>query len=459
MPARYSRYIPALSLTGDFIILNLFFVVGFCMGKDLESCFQPIYILFYSYLNLAWLILVFAFGAHKTNRNTQKKSILFAYIRIIVFFFFLFLMFFQLTPLEYYSREFIRYLFPLFFITLMIWKFGLYYAFLLYRSWGYNFRNVVILGYSEGTRALADFFHTNKWHGYRFMGFFDDKADGSKHIIGDWTALKAFFEKNLIHEVYIAWDKVPAAQMSSIAEMIAEYPVKMRIVPELGDFSYKTAELVHYGSLPVIQIHPGPLSYWNNRIIKRFFDVLLSLIVIVGLLSWMIPLLYLCSLFGSRRGVFFRQDRTALDGRVFSCIKFRSMYPNKEADEVQATDNDHRVTAIGRFLRKYSLDELPQFFNVLLGQMSVVGPRPHMLKHTEAYRKLVKRFMLRHTVKPGITGLAQVNGYRGEIKNNHDIQNRFKHDVKYIETWSFNLDIKIIFITLWLILTGKLWAY
>ncbi len=459
MPARYSRYIPVLSLTGDFIILNLFFVVGFCLGKDLESCSQPIYILFYSYLNLMWLILVFAFGAHKTNRNTQKKSILFSYIRIIVFFFFLFLMFFQLTPLNYYPREFIRYLFPLFFITLMVWKFGLYYAFLLYRRWGYNFRNVVILGHSDVTRALADYFQNNKWHGYRFLGFFDEEADQDNGILGDWSAISDFFENNPVHEVYIAWDKVPAAQMLSIAETISAYPVKMRIVPELGNFSYKMAELVHYGAQPVIQIHPGPLSYWNNRIIKRLFDVFLALIVIVGILSWMIPLLYLMSLFGSRHGVFFRQDRTALDGRVFSCIKFRSMCPSKQADEVQATENDHRVTTLGRFLRKFSLDELPQFFNVLLGQMSVVGPRPHMLKHTEEYRKLVKRFMLRHTVKPGITGLAQVNGYRGEIKSDEDIQNRFRHDVKYIETWSFNLDLKIIFVTIWLILRGKLWAY
>ncbi len=459
MPARYSRYISVLSLTGDFIILNLFFVVGFCMGENLESCFQPIYILFFSYLNLMWLILVFAFGAHKTNRNTQKKSILFSYIRIIVFFFFLFLMFFQLTPLEYYSREFIRYLFPLYFLTLMIWKFGLYYAFLFYRRWGYNFRNVVILGHSDVTRALAHYFQTNKWHGYRFLGFFDDHTKEGGQVIGNWSDLNDFFDNNSVHEVYVAWDKVPAAQMSSIAETISEYPVKMRIVPELGNFSYKTAELVHYEALPVIQIHPGPLSYWNNRIIKRLFDVFLSLIVIVGILSWMIPLLYIISLFGSRQGIIFRQDRTALDGRIFSCIKFRSMCPNKQADKVQATENDHRVTPIGRFLRKFSLDELPQFFNVLLGQMSVVGPRPHMLKHTEEYRKLVKRFMLRHTVKPGITGLAQVNGFRGEIKKDEDIQNRFKYDVKYIENWSFNLDLKIIFVTIWLILTGRLWAY
>ncbi len=429
------------------------------MARSTEFCLQPIYIMFFSYLNLCWLILVFSFGAHKTNRNTQKKSILFTYIRIIVFFFFFFLMFFQLTPMEYYSRDFIRYLFPMFFLSLITLKFGLYYAFLLYRRWGFNFRNVIIIGFSENTDKLANYFINNKWHGYRFLGFFDENNKGNIQIIGNLSGLKSFFEKNHVHEVYIASEKIPSPQMAEVVETISNYPIKMRIVPELGDFSYKSTELVSYGALPVIQIHPGPLSYWHNRFVKRIFDIVLSLIIIVGILSWMTPILYIISLFGLQEGVFFKQARTALDGKTFTCIKFRSMRKNNLAHVQQATENDDRVTPVGRFLRKFSLDELPQFFNVLAGQMSVVGPRPHMLKHTEEYRNLVKRFMLRHTVKPGITGLAQVNGYRGEIKNDEDIKNRFRFDVRYIETWSFNLDIKIIFITMWLILRGKLWAY
>ena len=429
------------------------------MLHSTEFCLQPIFILFFSYLNICWLILVFSFGAHKTNRNTKKKSILFTYIRIIVFFFFFFLMFFQLTSLDYYPRDFIKYLFPMFFAALMVLKFGIYYVFLLYRRWGFNFRNVIIIGQTESTIKLADFFINNKWHGYRFLGFFDKNSKGDKHIIGHWSGLKSFFENNHVHEVYLAGEKIPSSQISEIVETISDYPVKMRIVPELGDFSYKSTELVNYGALPVIQIHPGPQSYWYNQLIKRTFDVFLSLMVIAGILSWMVPLLYLVSIFGSREGVFFRQARTALDGRTFTCIKFRSMRKNNLAHVQQATKNDDRVTPVGRFLRKFSLDELPQFFNVLLGQMSVVGPRPHMLKHTDEYRQLVRRFMLRHTVKPGITGLAQVNGYRGEIKNDEDIKNRFKFDVRYIENWSFNLDVKIIFVTMWLILRGKLWAY
>ena len=457
MPARFSRFIPIISLTGDFILLNFFFVLGFCISTEQALCLDPIYLLFFIYLNVAWLILVFVFGANKINRNTQKKSILFSYIRIIVFYFFLFLMFFQLTPLDYYPRGFIRYLFPGFFVALMVFKFGLYYLFLLYRRWGFNFRNVIILGHNDATKKLAEYFRTNKWHGYRFLGFFDGKK--KKEVIGDYSALKDFLESNQVHEIYIAAHGIPQSMLQDITETIAEFPIKTRLVPELGNFSYKSTELIQYGTTPVIMVHPGPLSYWYNQLIKRIFDIVLSLMVIVMLLSWMIPLIYLLSLFGSRGGVFFKQRRTAMDGKEFTCFKFRSMRRNADADRLQATKNDHRVTPLGRFLRKYSLDELPQFFNVLAGQMSVVGPRPHMLKHTEEYRKLVKRFMLRHTVKPGITGFAQVNGYRGEIKSQADIKNRFKYDVSYIENWSFNLDIKIIFITVWLIFRGKLWAY
>jgi putative colanic acid biosysnthesis UDP-glucose lipid carrier transferase len=247
--------------------------------------------------------------------------------------------------------------------------------------------------------------------------------------------------------------------MSKITDIISEHPVKVRIVPDLGNFSYKSAELISYGSIPVLQVHPGPLSYWYNRLIKRAFDVVLSLLMIILVLSWMTPLLYLLSLFGSRDGVFFRQRRTCSDGGEFICLKYRTMHKNNEADIKRASKNDNRITPVGKFLRKFSLDELPQFINVLKGEMSVVGPRPHMLKHTWQYRKLIKRFMLRHTVKPGITGLAQINGYRGEIRKLSELKNRVEYDVNYIESWSFNLDLKIILLTTWVIFRGQAKAY
>ena len=459
MPSRYSRYIQTVSIIGDFFILNLLFVIGFYFYDKTGQWLSPVYVPFYAYLNFAWLILLIAFGANKIDRNTTRKSIFFVYTRIIVFFFFLFLLYFQATPLSYYPRPVIKYLFILFFLFLIAWKFLLYYAFYLYRKKGYNYRNVVILGFSLATRGLRDYFITNKWHGYRFLGFFSDQKDLTNNVVGSWDDLREFIDHNHIDEIYLALNCIPKEALNEISGIISGYPIKVRIIPDMGIFSFKSAELINYGSVPVVQIHLGPLGYWYNRLIKRIFDVIMALLVIVFVLSWMSIILYFISRLSSRESVFFLQRRTGSDNHVYTCIKYRTMRKNEEADLKQAQKDDERVTGAGRFLRKFSLDELPQFINVLLGEMSVVGPRPHMLKHTEEYRRLIKRFMLRHTVKPGITGLAQVNGFRGEIRQLSDLEHRVENDVYYIENWSVNLDVRIIFLTFWVIIKGQKRAY
>lgn len=180
---------------------------------------------------------------------------------------------------------------------------------------------------------------------------------------------------------------------------------------------------------------------------KRLFDVLFAAFVLLLLLSWLVPLLALLIKRESKGPVFFRQLRTGKDGVPFHCLKFRSMFLNTEADDKQATRADSRITRIGAFLRKTSLDELPQFINVLRGEMSIVGPRPHMLKHTEIYSKTIHQFMDRHTVMPGITGLAQVTGYRGDTSEPDAMAKRVDKDIHYVRNWSFQLDIKIIALT------------
>jgi lipopolysaccharide/colanic/teichoic acid biosynthesis glycosyltransferase len=192
---------------------------------------------------------------------------------------------------------------------------------------------------------------------------------------------------------------------------------------------------------------------------KRIFDIVFALLIIIFVLSWVTGILYILSLFNGREGVFFKQKRTGTDGKVFTCFKFRTMRRNPDADLQKAVANDKRVMPVGRLLRKTGLDELPQFINVLLGQMSVVGPRPHMLKHTEQYRKMVRKFMMRHTVKPGITGLAQVRGFRGEIRKISELKQRVQLDVSYIENWSFMLDVRIVFLTVVNFFRGQEKAY
>jgi putative colanic acid biosynthesis UDP-glucose lipid carrier transferase len=192
----------------------------------------------------------------------------------------------------------------------------------------------------------------------------------------------------------------------------------------------------------------------SNAIKKRAFDIAFSLFVIIFVLSWLIPLMAILIKLSSRGPVFFVQQRSGKDNKPFKCYKFRSLAVNADAHEKQVTRGDARITRLGRFLRKSNLDELPQFFNVLMGSMSIVGPRPHMLRHTEMYSKVLGQYMIRHFVKPGVTGWAQVNGFRGEIKKEDQLRQRIEHDIWYLEHWSLWLDLRIIFLTVFVTIKG-----
>jgi len=211
--------------------------------------------------------------------------------------------------------------------------------------------------------------------------------------------------------------------------------------------------------MPVLSLRREPLEDLGNQIRRRIFDVVVSLLVVVFVLSWMVPLVGLAILLESRGPVFFVQARSGKNNRSFPCLKFRSMVKNNSAEHRQATRNDSRVTRVGRFLRRTSIDEFPQFLNVLKGDMSIVGPRPHMLKHTSDYSELLDQFMIRQFVKPGITGWAQVNGYRGETRDLIQMQRRIEHDIWYLENWSLWLDVRIVFMTVFNLFRREANAY
>jgi putative colanic acid biosynthesis UDP-glucose lipid carrier transferase len=199
--------------------------------------------------------------------------------------------------------------------------------------------------------------------------------------------------------------------------------------------------------IPVISLRKEPLEDLGNRIKKRIFDIVVSAMVIVFVLSWLIPLVSLLIWLESRGPVFFAQPRTGKNNKSFLCLKFRSMKTNNAAQAKQATKNDDRITKVGKFLRRTSLDEFPQFINVFRGEMSLVGPRPHMLQHTDQYSRIIGQYMVRQFLKPGITGWAQVNGFRGETKAVEQMEKRVEHDLWYLENWNLFLDMKIIFMT------------
>lgn len=455
MATGYSRYIPMISLAGDLLLLFIFFIVGFL--HYYHSGFpDEKYILFFLYLMAMWTTLYYIFGGNEISRHTHKFLILTTYVKIIVFFFFLFLMYFQVTELAYYPRDSIKFLFPVFFFCIITWKFILYFTLLYYRKKGFNYRNVISMGDSPDLRQLISFLIQDRWHGYRYLGNVSLQPSGqSSQDLGKFADLPHLMKSLQVDDIFISADEMNEDTRQQLAEWLIVYPAGLNIVPDLGAFSFQNLELINFGNTPVLQIHPGPLSLWYNKWIKRLFDLIFSIGVIIFLLSWLIPLLWVIDLLTDRQGVFFTQERTSILHRSFTIIKFRSMYQNGDADLRQAKKDDDRITPLGRLLRKTCVDELPQFINVLLGDMSVVGPRPHMIRHTEDYQKVVQSFMLRHTVKPGVTGLAQCKGYRGEIRSKEEIKKRVEHDIAYIRHWSLSLDLRIILMTILVIIRGK----
>jgi Undecaprenyl-phosphate glucose phosphotransferase len=330
-----------------------------------------------------------------------------------------------------------------------------FYIITYYRDKLFSFKTTIIIGFGENAQAVASFIQNYPQLGYKFMGYLHDKTYLSGDIIGRTTDLVSISENIHIDEIYYSVADAPNVDIDALAEFADSRVIRLKIIPDFRNFTNKNFVMEVLEGIPIISFRNLPLDDPFNRFVKRSFDILFSGVVVVFLLSWLVPLLSLLIKMESPGPLFFKQKRTGKDNQDFWCLKFRSMRVNTESDAKQATKGDSRITKIGKFMRKTSIDELPQFINVLIGHMSVVGPRPHMLKHTEEYSRIINKYMVRHFVKPGITGLAQVKGYRGETTDPSKMQGRVKYDIFYIENWSFLLDIKIIILTVLNVLKGE----
>jgi putative colanic acid biosynthesis UDP-glucose lipid carrier transferase len=270
--------------------------------------------------------------------------------------------------------------------------------------------------------------------------------------------LTKFVLENNVDEIYCSLNEITNEQLKDLVDFADDHRKTIKFIPDTKEIFSKSLKMEYYEVFPVLSLQKTLLHDPLTKAFKRGFDIVFSIIVIVGLLSWLVPLLAILIKAESRGPIFFKQGRPGMDEKEFFCYKFRSMQINKTTEK-EASKNDPRVTRIGRILRKTSIDEMPQFLNVLLGDMSVVGPRPHLWSQNKIYGSKIKKYMVRHYVKPGITGLAQVRGFRGEIETDEDMINRIKYDVFYIENWSLLLDIKIIVQTVINIFKGEEKAY
>lgn len=328
-----------------------------------------------------------------------------------------------------------------------------------YRRLGKNFRNAIIVGYDNLGFSLFDAIDKNRDHGIRCEGFYGaegNEINNYKKLGSIVDFLKSKWEK--LDYVYVSGN-LKKNIIDKIIERADNEFVKVKLLPTFASYQPKIYTLRRFENISIIDVNDLPLDNIFNRFVKRSFDIIFSLFVVVFFISWIYPIIAIIIKLETRGPVVFTQLRHGRSNRKFWCLKFRSMVINNESDTKWATKGDPRVTKFGRFLRESSLDELPQFFNVLLGDMTIVGPRPHAVEMNEHYKNKVDRFYQRHAHKPGITGLAQSMGYRGEIREFYHIKNRVKLDRFYFQNWSFTFDLKIIIKTIIVLLRGQETAY
>jgi putative colanic acid biosynthesis UDP-glucose lipid carrier transferase len=441
---RYSKYIRPINIVFDLIVITILSLYFF---RDLN-----LPLLYYTiYQSITWIVIALIVKYYDVFRFTTPVEIITKLVKQFSIFLLVVIAFFPFSKETIFSGKAIALFITTSFIAIVSFKYFWFYYLKKYRIvTGSNFRNAVIIGYTPESIRLKGVLENRKDYGYRFFGYFSDKKQNDE-IKGRIEDLKSFVLENKIDEIFCSLNEISNEKLKDLVEFADDNKKAIKFIPDTKEIFSKNLKINYYELFPVLTLQKTELHNPLVKGIKRTFDIVFSLFVIVFLLSWLIPLLAIFIKLESKGPVFFLQGRPGLDEKEFFCFKFRSMKVNRFTEK-EASKN-------GRFMRKTSIDELPQFFNVLLGDMSVVGPRPHLWTQNKAYASKIKKYMVRHYVKPGITGLAQVKGFRGEIETEEDMINRIKYDVFYIENWSMIMDLKIILQTVINIFKGEEKAY
>ena len=446
---RYSRYFKTAIIILDIFIVASVFIFFFLTKHSLEIAKTKTEqnVLALLLLTFFWILLSGRTKLYSIPRNLTYTL----YVERIVTHIFLFLLgivlFAKASDNIFLQYEMYWIAFTLFAILFSI-KSLIFFSLKFFRAKGGNFRNVMFLGDNDSSFILKNIINNRKDYGYKLYDFQKNKTDINQ--------LKDFWQENGIHTVFLPADhNLDKNFEKEIIEEAENNKVKVALIPSIIRNEFFEYDLGYIETQPILFPSKFPLSYYTNASIKRAFDVLFSLLTLIFIGTWLFPIIAILIKLDSKGSVFFIQKRYGFHDEVFNCIKFRTMVENKDCSTKTTSENDVRITKIGKFLRKTSLDEMPQFFNVLLGQMSVVGPRPHMLLIDDYYKEKIGRYAVRSLVKPGITGLAQVSGLRGDT-GDMDVQmkKRILADSFYVKNWSLTLDLIIILKTIFLIIKG-----
>lgn len=445
---RYSRYLKSAIIIFDILIVAAVFVFFFLMRNEfvLEKTNTQQNILSLILLSFFWILL-----SGRTKLYTIPRNLTFTiYVeRIITHIFFFLLGIVLLARVS--NNNFLKYdrfwIAVTLFIILFFFK-SLIFFFLKYiRTLGGNYRNIMFLEENSSTEILKEIILQRKDYGYKLFEYHGKK---------DIESLKTFWREKGIHTLFLSSEnKIENDFINEIYKEAEKHKVKISLIPSIIQNEFFEYDLGYIETQPVLSQAKFPLDYYTNYTLKRTFDIAFSLFILIFIGVWLFPIIALIIKFDSKGAVFFQQKRYGFHDEVFECLKFRTMVENDHSSTKTTQENDDRITKVGKFLRKTSLDEMPQFINVLLGDMSVVGPRPHMILIDDYYKSRIGRYAVRSLVKPGITGLAQVNGLRGDDGNMEiEMQKRILTDAFYVRNWSLILDGVIILKTIFLVLKG-----
>ncbi|WP_151672748.1 exopolysaccharide biosynthesis polyprenyl glycosylphosphotransferase [Patiriisocius marinus] len=445
---RYSGFLRPISYVIDLVVIHVLAYLFFGGGIEFVN-----YIIF---ISGAWIVSTLILNFYEIYRFTKYIKILSLIVKqTLVFLLIVYAFYGYYSELMEDSGVIFKYSLVTMGVISVI-KIAIFYLLKKYRRLlGGNVRKVVIVGLNDKTKELENFFNDSPEYGYSLVKSFVVKGANKT----SQEEILKFLTTNIVDEIYCSVGDLNEEEMAALIDFADNNLKVLKFLPDNKEIYGKQLDFTYYGYVPVLSLRKIPIDEPINKFIKRLFDIVMSLLVIVGVLSWLTPILGIFIKLGSKGPIFFKQKRNGLDYKEFYCYKFRSMKPNPTADLHQVKKGDERITRVGKIIRKTSMDELPQFINVLRGDMSVVGPRPHMVSHTHMYAERIDKFMVRHFIKPGITGLAQTSGYRGEVESDEDIINRVKFDIYYLENWSLIMDLKIVFQTVYNAVKGEEKAY
>ncbi len=434
---RFNLLFPVIFLACETIIISLISSLMHYLTFSVWNVYNTLIVVFWIFLNI--YTKSYNIGRDISYLNTVKTAlksifILFSIVAIANLF------------IDYYPFSIKSIFFALSIFTFSIVFFRILTHFILdsYRSYGGNIKKIAIIGYDKMGKAFFKTIINNNHLGLRTNGIYH--FDNKKHVdynIPLLGSIDDFYNNyNEYDEIFIS-TKVPSKVQMELTDFCDKNLISVKLLPELANYEFKNFFIKKLYNIPVIEVNQLPLDIWYNKILKRLFDIIFSFFVLVFFVSWMYLIFGLIIKAQSSGPILFRQKRHGVYGHVFYCFKFRTMVVNNEEDTKFADNKDSRLTKFGKFLRISALDEMPQFINVLIGDMSVVGPRPHPLKLNQEFSKKIDKFSKRHQFKPGITGLAQISGFRGKIYNLYDMSSRVKLDRYYFKNWSFLFDLKI----------------